>query len=114
LNHLEALIITKLDILDSLAEIPVGLAYKYQGRRFTDFPPDAETLEGVQVHYCILPGWLEPTFGLKDFSKLPQKAKDYLRFLSSQVGVEIAMVSTGPERDQALWLEDSHFRSRIC
>jgi adenylosuccinate synthase len=63
----------------------------------------------MQVHYRILPGWLESTFGLQDFSKLPQKAKDYLRFLSSQVGVEIAMVSTGPERDQVLWLDESRF-----
>jgi adenylosuccinate synthase len=114
LNHLEALIITKLDILDSLREIPVGLAYEYQGKRFTDFPPDVETLEGVQVHYRTLPGWLEPTFGLKDYSRLPEKAKDYLGFLSSQVGVEIAMVSTGPERDQALWLEDSRFAALIA
>ena len=109
LNHLQALIITKLDILDNLAEIPVGLAYEYQGKRFTDFPPDVDILEAVQVHYCVLPGWLEPTYGLTDFSKLPQKAQDYLRFLATQVGVEIAMVSTGPERDQVLWLNESRF-----
>jgi adenylosuccinate synthase len=71
-------------------------------------------LDGVQVHYRVLPGWLESTFGLKDFSKLPQKAKDYLRFLSTQVGVEIAMVSTGPERGQILWLDDSRFATIIA
>ena len=108
-NHLDSLIITKLDILDSLSEIPVGLEYEYQGKRFTDFPPDVECLDKVQVHYRVLPGWQQPTFGLQDFSKLPQKAKDYLRFLSDQVGVEIAMVSTGPERDQVLWLDESRF-----
>jgi adenylosuccinate synthase len=108
-NHLDALVITKLDILDNLSEIPVGVAYEYQGKRFVDFPPDVDVLEGVQVHYRILPGWQQSTFGLKDFSELPQKAKDYLRFLSSQVGVEIAMVSTGPERDQVLWLDESRF-----
>ena len=108
-NHLDSLIITKLDILDSLSEIPVGLEYEYQGKRFTDFPPDVESLDKVQVHYRMLPGWQQPTFGLQDFSKLPQKAKDYLRFLSDQVGVEIAMVSTGPERDQVLWLDESRF-----
>jgi adenylosuccinate synthase len=113
-NHLDALIITKLDILDCLAEIPVGLEYEYQGRRFADFPPDVDTLEGVQVHYRLLPGWLESTFGLQDFPKLPQKAKDYLRFLSSQVGVEIAMVSTGPERDQVIWLEESRFANVVA
>jgi adenylosuccinate synthase len=112
-NHLDALIITKLDILDNLSEIPVGLAYEYQGKRFMDFPPDVHTLNEVEVHYRLLPGWLESTFGLHDFSELPQKAKDYLRFLSSQVGVEIAMVSTGPERDQVLWLDESRFRSCI-
>jgi adenylosuccinate synthase len=112
-NHLDAFIITKLDILDNLSEIPVGLAYEYQGKRFVDFPPDVEILEGAQVHYRVLPGWQQSTFGLKDFSKLPQKAQDYLRFLSSQVGVEIAMVSTGPERDQVFWLEESRFKTSI-
>jgi adenylosuccinate synthase len=114
LNHLQALIITKLDILDNLAEIPVGVAYEYEGKRFTEFPQDVDILEKVQVHYCVLPGWLESTFGIKEFSKLPQKAKEYLRFLSAQAGVEIAMVSTGPERDQALWLEDSQFAALIA
>jgi adenylosuccinate synthase len=106
-NHLDSFIITKLDVLDSLSEIPVGLEYEYQGKRFTDFPPDVESLDEVQVHYRILPGWQQPTLGLHDFSKLPQKAKDYLRFLSDQVGVEIAMVSTGPQRDQVVWLDES-------
>jgi adenylosuccinate synthase len=114
LNHLQALIITKLDILDNLAEIPVGVAYEYEGKRSTEFPQDVDILERVQVQYCVLPGWLESTFGIKDFSKLPQKAKEYLRFLSAQAGVEIAMVSTGPERDQALWLEDSRFAALIA
>ncbi len=114
LNHLQALIITKLDILDNLAEIPVGVAYEYEGKRFTEFPQDVDILEKVQVQYCVLPGWLESSFGIKDFSKLPQKAKEYLRFLSAQAGVEIAMVSTGPERDQALWLEDSRFAALIA
>jgi adenylosuccinate synthase len=114
LNHLAALIITKLDILDNLAEIPVGVAYEYEGKRFTEFPQDVDILEKVQVQYCVLPGWLESTFGIKDFSKLPQKAQEYLRFLSAQVGVEIAMVSTGPERDQALWLDDSRFAALIA
>ncbi len=113
-NHLQALIITKLDILDNLAEIPVGVAYEYEGKRFTEFPQDVDILEKVQVQYCVLPGWLESTFGIKDFSKLPQKAKEYLRFLSAQAGVEIAMVSTGPERDQALWLEGSRFAALIA
>jgi adenylosuccinate synthase len=104
-NHLDAFVITKLDILDSLAEIPVGVEYEYQGERFSDFPPQIDTLEGLKVHYRCLPGWQESTYGLNDFSRLPQKAKDYLSFLADQVGVEIAMVSTGPNREHAVWLD---------
>jgi adenylosuccinate synthase len=113
-NHLDSLIITKLDILDNLSEIPVGLEYEYQGKRLVDFPPDVHILDGVQVLYRALPGWQRSTFGLRDFSKLPQNAKDYLRFLSSQVGVEIAMVSTGPERDQVLWPDESRFAALLA
>ncbi len=106
LNHLSALIITKLDILDHLAEIPVGIAYEYRGERLDDFPADIATLEELKVQYKTLPGWQQPTFGITDFAQLPQKARDYLRFLSDQTGVEIAMVSTGPERHQTIWLKE--------
>jgi adenylosuccinate synthase len=106
-NNLDGLIITKLDILDPLPEIPVGVAYECKGKRFTDFPPDIESLERVQVHYRTVPGWQQSTYGARDFSRLPARAQDYLRFLADQVGVEIAMVSTGPEREQTIWLEQS-------
>ena len=112
-NGLSAFIITKLDILDHLAEIPVGVEYEYKGKRFADFPADIETLEKVKVHYKLVPGWQEPTFGLREYSRLPQKARDYLRFLSDQAGVEIAMVSTGPERDQVIWLEESRLAKEL-
>ena len=48
----------------------------------------------------------QPTFGTTDFAQLPQKARDYLEFLSDQTGVEIAMVSTGPERHHTIWLKE--------
>jgi len=112
-NHLSSLIITKLDILDHLAEIPVGVEYESKGQRFVDFPPDVETLESVKVSYKVLPGWQQSTFGLREHAQLPSKAQDYLRFLSEQVGVEIAMVSTGPQRDQTIWLENSRMASLV-
>ncbi len=112
-NGLSAMIITKLDILDTLDEIPVGMEYEYEGKRFTSFPADVDILDLVKVHYRVLPGWKQSTFGLQDFSKLPQKARDYLQFLSDQVGVEIAMVSTGPEREQTIWRDESRFAHLI-
>ncbi len=104
LNDLRALVVTKLDILDHLAEIPVGVDYEIKGKRLGEFPAEIEVLEQVKVCYRNLPGWQQSTFGLRDFAELPQNARDYLRFLSDQVGVEIAMISTGPERDQTIWL----------
>jgi adenylosuccinate synthase len=108
-NGLNSLVITKLDILDQLAQIPVGVEYEIDGKRGQDFPAAIEDLERVKVRYQVMPGWQEPTFGLQDYGRLPQKARDYLRFLSDQVGVEIAMVSTGPARDQAIWLDEGRF-----
>jgi adenylosuccinate synthase len=106
LNHLSALVITKLDILDHLAEIPVGVEYEYRGEPLTEFPAEVEAVGELKVRYRVLPGWQQPTFGLQDYLQLPAKAKDYLRFLSDQVGVEIASVSTGPQRDQIIWLKE--------
>jgi adenylosuccinate synthase len=106
-NNLDALVITKLDILDPLPEIPVGVEYEYKGKRFKDFPPEIETLEQAQVHYRVMPGWQQPTYGTRELAELPARARDYLRLLADQVEVEIAMVSTGPEREQTLWLDQS-------
>jgi len=111
LNHLRALIVTKLDILDSLAEIPVGVEYRLDGKPYDGFPADVDDVERLEVRYEAVPGWQQSTFGLKNYADLPARAKDYLKFLSDQVGVEIAMVSTGPERDQAIWIDESVVRN---
>ena len=107
INYLDAIIITKLDILDPLAEIPVGVEYEYKGKRFKDFPPEIESLEQMKVHYRTVPGWQKHTYGAQDLSQLPSRAQDYLKFLADQVGVKVAMVSTGPERQQCVWLDKS-------
>ncbi|MGH9405046.1 MAG: adenylosuccinate synthase [Terriglobia bacterium] len=114
LNHLCALIITKLDILDHLAEIPIGVEYALDGSAISYFPAEAATLERVTVRYETLPGWQQSTLGIRDYSALPLNAKSYLRFLEEQTGVEIAMISTGPGRDQAIWMENSRWMSRMA
>jgi len=114
LNNLSAIVITKLDILDTLNEIPVGVEYEYEGHKFTGFPADTDVLGHIKVRYRTLPGWKQSTYGLQEFSQLPQKAQDYLHFLSDQVGVEIAMVSTGPERGQAIWCDESRFANLLA
>ncbi len=114
LNGLSAVIITKLDILDTLEEIPVGIEYEYKGSKLTSFPADIDVVDQIKVNYRTLPGWKQKTYGLQDYSQLPQKAKDYLRFLSDQIGVEVAMVSTGPERGQAIWRDESRVAKLIA
>lgn len=113
LNDLSALVITKLDILDHLAEIPVGVEYELGGKRSSEFPAEIEVLDRVKVRYEMFPGWRQSTFGLRDLAQLPQRARDYLSFLSDRVGVEIVMASTGPERDQAIWFEENRFTNLV-
>jgi adenylosuccinate synthase len=110
INNLAALIITKLDILDPLPEIPVGIEYEYKGKRFKDFPAEVESLGQTTVHYRTVPGWQKRTYGTRELSQLPLRAQDYLKFLADQVGVKVAMVSTGPEREQGIWLDESVVR----
>ena len=113
-NGLEALVITKLDILDHLAEIPVGVGYELDGKPLESFPAEIEVLERVKIRYRKVSGWQQPTFGIKRFEKLPAKAQDYLNFLAEQVGVPIVMVSTGPERDQAIWMEHARAEALLA
>ena len=103
LNYLSSLVITKLDILDHLAEIPVGVEYDLDGKRLDSFPADVEDVERLKVRYTTLPGWQQPTFGLQDYEQLPARAKEYLTFIAREVGVPVSMISTGPERHQVMW-----------
>jgi adenylosuccinate synthase len=107
INGIEHLVITKLDVLDHLAEIPVCTAYKYRGAELTEMPALASVLEKVEPVYKTMPGWQSPTEGLTSFEQLPQRARDYLKYLEDTARVEICLVSTGPEREQTLWVPGS-------
>lgn len=107
INGLDSWIVTKLDILDSLAEIPVCVRYRYGDAIVTEMPATAEGFEDLTPVYENLPGWHSSTFGISEFSRLPQRARDYLRFISDQTGVEVGLVSTGPERAQSIFVRGS-------
>jgi adenylosuccinate synthase len=106
-NYLSHLVITKLDILDHLAEIPVGVQYELDGNLLDSFPPDVTEVERLKVRFISLPGWQQPTFGLQNYDELPLRAREYLGFISAEVGVPVAMISTGPERHQTIWMDTS-------
>ena len=106
INGISWIVVTKLDVLDDLEEIPVCVAYKVGGKTTVEIPAHASGYERIEAVYEKLPGWRKPTSGITGFAKLPAEARAYLQFVEKESGAQIGMVSTGPDRDQGLLLED--------
>ncbi len=106
-NGFDSLILTKLDVLDELDEIPVCTAYDLDGQIGESMPAQQEALCRVKPVYEKLPGWKTPTFGITRFEDLPDNARYYVRYLEEKTGVEVGCVSTGPERNQTMVLPGS-------
>jgi len=111
LNGFDSVALTKLDVLDALAEIKVCVGYEIDGRRIDTFPAVSADLAKIKPVYETLPGWQSETLGVTKIDDLPEKARAYVEFLSSSIGVEIGLISTGPERDQTIILQDSVMES---
>jgi adenylosuccinate synthase len=107
LNGFDSVALTKLDVLDALEEIKVCIGYEINGQCIDTFPAVSSDLRLIKPIYETLPGWTSDTLGITEFDKLPDKARAYVEFLSSQIGVEIGLISTGPERDQTIILKNS-------
>ncbi len=101
-NGLTGLAVTKLDVLDSFAEIPVGAGYQLDGGDCAEMPADVRTLERVKPSYEILPGWRKPTGGARRMADLPPEARAYLDRLQDLSGAPIRYVSVGTRRDQII------------
>jgi adenylosuccinate synthase len=107
INGFTSVALTKLDVLDTLDEVKVCTGYRLDGRLCESLPAVSQDLRRVEPVYATLPGWQSSTLGMTEMSSLPPKARDYVEFLSSQIGVEIGLVSTGPERSQTIIVRDS-------
>jgi adenylosuccinate synthase len=105
-NGAEWLVITKLDVLDELEDIPVCVGYEISGKMTDEVPADVKGLEALKPVYTRLKGWREPTEGITEFERLPAAAREYLRFQERESGAKIGMVSTGPDRDQTMVLPE--------
>ena len=106
INGIEWLVVTKMDVLDHLAEIPVCVAYKINGRKTAEIPAQISGYDKIECVYEKLPGWKKPTSGISDYDKLPSKAKEYLNFLAREIGAKVGVVSTGPDREQTMYVGD--------
>jgi adenylosuccinate synthase len=107
INGFDTVALTKLDILDALDEIKVCTGYRLKGQTCDSFPATSHELRGVEPVYETLPGWNSLTEGITELESLPARARDYVEFISEQIGVPVGLVSTGPERSQTIIVRDS-------
>jgi len=105
-NGLTGVCLTKLDVLDELAEIKVCTHYLVDGQKVSLPPSSADDYDLVEPCYEILAGWQCSTVGVDSWEDLPVKAQHYIRFLEEQMGVKVSILSTGPDRAETLILED--------
>ncbi|KAG8732758.1 hypothetical protein FRC12_019146, partial [Ceratobasidium sp. 428] len=100
-NGYDALNLTKLDVLDGMKEIKVGVSYILDGKEMEGFPANLDLLErpGFEVKYETLPGWSEPITGVREWDKLPANCRAYVEFIEKFLGVPIRWIGVGPDRD---------------
>ncbi len=106
INGLTGVCLTKLDVMDTLAEIKVCTHYILNGEKIYLPPASAEEYDLVEPQYTTLKGWQKPTVGCSSWEDLPVEAQKYIRFLEKEMGVEVSILSTGPDRSETLVIKD--------
>jgi adenylosuccinate synthase len=102
INGIDALALTKLDVLDGLSEVLICSGYKTSGGTLSEFPADLRCLSGAEPIYERMPGWSTPTRGVTRFEGLPEEARRYVRRLEEVTGVDCAIISTGSDRTETI------------
>ncbi|MDR0565263.1 MAG: adenylosuccinate synthase [Azoarcus sp.] len=102
INGVTGLCITKLDVLDGLAELKLGVGYMLDGQRTELLPLGAEEVSQCRPVFETLPGWKTSTVGAKNWSDLPQEARTYLHRIEEICEIPIDVISTGPEREETI------------
>jgi len=105
-NGYTALAMTKLDILDKLDEIKIGVSYMKNGVKMEHYPSSVKQFEGIQVEYITCPGWKTCIADIRKFDDLPQNCKHYILIVEAMLGLPIRWIGVGPSRD-AMILRDS-------
>jgi adenylosuccinate synthase len=106
INGIDALALTKLDVLDGVETLEICTAYKCGGRTLSEFPSDVSQLSACTPVYESMPGWKTPTRGVRRYEDLPDAARRYIARLEEVSGVRAAIVSTGSERDDTILRKD--------
>lgn len=102
INGVDSVAITKLDVLDSMDEIKVCVAYELNGEKLSEVPLDMSELNHVKPIYKTFPGWDTTTTGKTTFEELPENARKYLNFVVEDLDVKICIISTGAKRAETI------------
>lgn len=106
LNGISGLCMTKLDVLDGMDTLQIGVGYRYKGKFLDVLPYGAQAVAEAEPVLEELPGWSESTVGVTEYDKLPVNARRYLERIAELCDVPIDMVSTGPDRNETIVLRD--------
>ncbi|MEM6878633.1 MAG: adenylosuccinate synthase [Bacteroidota bacterium] len=102
LNGVTELVITKIDVLNQLAELQAAASYQINGEESKQLPYDLVN-NNYTCSYTSKPGWQEDLANITDFDQMPKNAKEYVAYLEEELGVPISMVSTGPDRTELIF-----------
>ena len=102
INGVDSIAVTKLDVLDTMPELKVCTAYELDGKRMSDVPLDMARLGQVKPIYETVSGWQAETTGCTTFGDLPEKAREYLKYIADDLDVTIRLVSTGAKREETI------------
>ncbi len=103
---INAIALTKLDVLDELDEIKVCVDYELNGKKINYLPSATEDQSKIKPIYKTFPGWKSSTQGIRNIRDLPEKAKNYIYALEDFIGAKVSSISTSPERDDTILIED--------
>jgi len=106
INGISWLVVTKLDVLDHLSEIPICVGYKIDGKEIDGLPPQTCEIDRIECVYGKMPGWATPTNKVKTFDGLPKAAREYLGFIERETGARVGMISTGPDREETILVDE--------
>ena len=106
ISGIDGVALTKLDVLDELNEIKICIAYEINGKKIDYLPAAVDDQFKVRPIYKRFNGWKSSTSGIKNFNDLPENAKIYIKELEKFIETKISSISTGPERNDTILIED--------
>ena len=106
ISGIDGIALTKLDVLDELDEIKMCIEYELDGKKMNYLPAAAEDQLKIKPIYKTFPGWKSSTQGIKNIEALPENAKNYIYALEDFIGSKISSISTSPEREDTILLEN--------